>query len=243
MDWDVWIVDWQFLASWLGFLPPYVQLPPSTLVNAKIAGYQTASFFADNYQYQHYHLIAHSAGSNLIDTMAEQLRTLTSQSQQQPQLKIHETFLDPYNFPPLPTIFVDPSRHLSFYGKSADWVDSYVDTRRLFAEVEDPEKELLLEQLDTTDLHLRNGFNVDVTPESAGCSSIYPWYALCRHARPYLFYLRSIDPAYPADPADTIENTGDMGFLLSMEGGSNMNMLSVAKDQECRMDDTGNCGR
>jgi len=109
-SWDVWVIDWRSMAGWQA-----LYAPPVAWVNAANAGYQTAAFFLDNYNYEHYHLIAHSAGSNLIDTATNVLS---------PFATIHETFLDAYHPSPLRVAFsTSISRHISNYGENANWVE------------------------------------------------------------------------------------------------------------------------
>ena len=45
----------------------------------------------------------------------------------------------------------------------------------------------------------------------------------------------------PYKGVDPVLKTGQMGFLLSKEAGNSMNILNIAKDAACRMDDSGNC--
>ena len=85
----------------------------------------------------------------------------------------------------------------------------------------------IIDTLDTTDLHLTNGYNIDVTPAGDDDCGL-----ICRHSRPYRFYLKSIqEDAYdPYKGVDPVLKTGQMGFLLSKEAGNSMNLLNIAKD-------------
>ncbi len=211
--WDVWTTDWRTMAFATSLLPP------NAYVNAGIVGPQIGNLLK-NFHYQYYHLIAHSAGSNLIQTATSVLA---------PFATIHETFLDAFD--PFALLPASDHRHISeYYGTLATYVDNYVDTRTL-----------LEGHLDTTDLHLANGYNIDVTPAGDGCGALG---ISCRHGRPYRFYLKSISENTYNDPykdVDPVDKTGQMGFALSMEAGNSMNLLKNDKDAECRMDDSGNC--
>jgi hypothetical protein len=140
--WDVWVVDWRdragFLEPRVGLLgrPKIVQGPRDVVQQAAVIGEQLAGrLVAKNYE--HVHLVAHSAGSNLIQSATDRLKRIV------PGMKIHETFLDAYD--PWP---------LSRYGRKADWADNYVDTRSLIGWI----------GYDGTKWLLDNAFNVNVTP-------------------------------------------------------------------------------
>ncbi len=66
------------------------------------------------------HLIAHSAGSGLIQYAAKWIKTNS------PTTIVHTTFLDPY----LDTSACDPARNLThnFLGISSDWSDNYISS-------------------------------------------------------------------------------------------------------------------
>ncbi|MFC1776445.1 hypothetical protein ACFL3I_03780 [Pseudomonadota bacterium] len=231
-EWDVWIVDWTILAI-------DTLLPPTTQMNAAYEGKKVAKYFLNAHDYEHYHLIGHSAGSQLIDSAAKILA---------PFATIHETFLDAYDFRAIvPPVLVDITRHISDYGKNADWVDNYVDTRPVCDEgvFEDGSViDLFCKVVDQTDLHLTFGFNVDVTPTSDDCESLgYIDEFVCRHGRPYRFYSKSINNANTGTfkNRDPIMATENMGFPRSMETGSNMRDLEYGKNLECRMQSDGSC--
>lgn len=199
--WDVWIADWTTLAI-AGLLPQQVWM------NASVVGSQVATYFSNNHkQYKHYHLIAHSAGSHLIDKAASRLTSSGA--------TVHETFLDPYD----PSAFANPTfagRHVgSSYGKNATWAENYVDTRLVG---------VALTNTDFTDLRLGYGFNVNVTPTHDGCEDTFTISSICSHSRPYRFYGMSIDSLFVGDAsfkaADPITTaTGGLGFVLSAESG------------------------
>ena len=223
--WDVWAVDWSTKAA---------GLPLEAWFKANAVGRDMASYFRQEYpQYRHFHLIAHSAGSNLINSAMLPLRSAGA--------TVQATFLDAYDpgaFPPPPGLPYF-GRHVSEYGKVANWVDNYVDTRPLGINFDGSG----LLNLDRTDLHLSAGFNIDVTPFADGCNSLgFVDANVCRHGRPYRLYGTSVSDSYSDLPVDPIVQTGVVGFALSLEAGSSMNVLSAGKNQECRMRDDGSCG-
>ena len=111
-DWDVWVVDWRDSAV-APLLADWWTLATLVYANASIWGEQFGYHLTRLAQpYEKLHLIAHSAGSNLIDIAAGVVKA------HHPTTVIHETFLDPYN-----PWWVAGSR----YGEHATWSDSYVD--------------------------------------------------------------------------------------------------------------------
>jgi len=192
--WDVWTADWSTTAF---LLSPF---PRDAYVHAVNIGRSVADYFLTNHNYAYFHLIAHSAGSNLIEAAASRLKN---------SAQIHETFLDAF----------DPSDALSHYGENAEWADNYVDTRPLFYGAEDH-----------TDLILNHAHNVDVTPATDGCNSIRVIDGTCRHSRPYRFYGLSISQGYIGNmtyaKVDPIAGTGGLGYLLSLEQGKTLDELN-----------------
>jgi len=235
--WHVWILDWKGQA----YAPSFPEaLPWSAWANAESVGIELGLKLGLLSSYQHYHLIAHSAGSRVIDKATEVLGSNPD---------IHLTFLDAFD----PSASMSPSsllRHESNYGENADWVDNYVDTRLLGFEVlavtppdDIPEVLVKLEQLDTSDLLLPNGFNIDVNGNSLNPTCLTD----CRHSRPYRFYGKSLNLGFADDPLDPIPSAGAppsvgvMGFPRSLEGGSSMNALESSKGRECRMQGDTTC--
>jgi len=240
-DWDVWVVDWSTRAS-------ISKMPPIAWRNAGDIGLQLGEYFNEHFgqQYEHYHLIAHSAGSNLIDVAGIVLSTNAT---------VHETFFDAYHPNPLSIpITTNITRHVSDkYGEHADWVDNYVDTRNIIPTSEIKTNPLWLAAislLDSTDLHLTNGFNIDVTPiDGSGCSLLdglnFIQEIFCEHSRPGWFYGESIieETPFPHIYTDNepLVNPGSMGFGLSKESQNNMSFLEVSKNQECHSQTDGSC--
>lgn len=221
--WDVWVNDWSTNA-----ISP-AAFPSVIWVNAATIGYQTATYFLQQHpQYKHFHLIAHSAGSNLIDTATPLLKSAGA--------TVHATFLDAYD----PRALLHPTltRHISTYGKDADWADNYVDTRPLSGDIYGTGLDF---NLDTTDLHLQYGYNIDVTPpsDSDGCEDVTGPNFVCRHSRPYRFYGKSVIPGFlendPSEIGDPVVSTVGMGYPLSEESGRTVSELAAQyrKNEGC----------
>jgi hypothetical protein len=219
-NWDVWVLDWRSKAD-TGIINPM-----GAYVNAIDVGQTLASILKVK-NYSHVHLVAHSAGANLIDFATIYLK-LWMTKEKRPVLEVHDTFLDAY----------DPVSDASRYGKQADWTDNYVDTRSVAD---------LFYGLDGTKLFLQNGYNIDVTPTSVidNCTQFLPpdlWG--CRHNRPYRFYGLSIDSSFVGDaPSAGIDRipangTGGMGYPLSLENGRALSTLNSVypKGTRCVMD-------
>ncbi|MCU0785595.1 MAG: DNRLRE domain-containing protein [Verrucomicrobia bacterium] len=84
--------------------------PGFALINARIQGGVYAKELAQQ-NWQHVHLIGHSAGSAFVEAAAKKFKELS------PSTVVHSTFLDPYlSFFQVGT---------SVYGANADWADCY----------------------------------------------------------------------------------------------------------------------
>jgi hypothetical protein len=120
-------------------------------------------------QYDYIHFIAHSAGSNLIQTAVDTIHEDTSQPKKP---EIHSTFLDAY----------EPNGNISRYGPYSKWAEHYVDMRESPVQSE-------FEILDDTYFLLQNAFNFDVTdldPDGKLDTVIQA------HAWPYQFYQETV---------------------------------------------------
>jgi PKD repeat protein len=200
--WDVWALDWSKGAA--------TELPQSAWTNALRIGENVAYLLAKQH-YDHIHLIAHSAGANVIENAALWLPLLELNV-----TTVHETFLDPY----------DPSFDATFYGSSADWSDNYVDTRPAFY------------ILDGTKLFLTHAYTVDVTPPSDlnGCHALGSnlEYFECNHSRPYRFYGTTVatdgvfDPGESYTTYDPVPRIPSLGYSLSVEAGTSLDALRSA---------------
>jgi uncharacterized repeat protein (TIGR03803 family) len=159
--------DWQIVSySWID--QAWTQLPDDALLNAKYLGIQLGQQFAAR-GYQNVHLIAHSAASELIQEIANQLKS----SPNPPTIQL--TFLDPYV-----GAFLEEQ---NVYGENADWSDCYF--------VQDGSGQF-------TSGNLTLAFNVDVSwVDPAHTAAFYIGFgrgeaALSSHGYPYEFYIQSI---------------------------------------------------
>ena len=101
-DWSVWIADWH-AGSLTG---PFPNLAYNHALN--VVGPQLGGKIAEG-NYDHVHLIAHSAGSAAISMASEYVKAMS------PDTRVHTTFLDPYV----------PLGARDFYGNAAEWADNY----------------------------------------------------------------------------------------------------------------------
>ncbi|MHB1141399.1 MAG: Lcl C-terminal domain-containing protein [Sulfuricaulis sp.] len=203
-DWDIYTYDWGDAAK---------GLPWNAYARAQDHGMKLANFLAQNKNYKNIHLLAHSAGSNLIEALAGQIKNLNANSNSQPF--IHLTFFDAYD----PT---DPDiQGLSFYGKSGDWSEHYVD-RRVVG----------IEPNDDTDRDLPNAFNFDVTNLDP---TPYPVTSENHHRWPYEWYLCTINLVFDYSAIGLycteqegnvivvpsyLANTLHLGFATALESGN-----------------------
>lgn len=143
--------------------------PLSAAAYAKMHGQKVAIAIDEMTNLKFIHFIAHSAGSNLINT-ATLLTEIFDSS-----IITHNTYLDAYH--------PDPN-NLKAFGAHADWADYYFDTRPLDYFITWP----IGEVLDTTDIPYLTTVNFDVTkldPEGLELPSSF-------HAWPYKFYQNTI---------------------------------------------------
>ena len=115
-DWAVCTFDWRKSAE---------GLPQSAYLEAETQGEYLGQFLVAH-QYDSIHFIAHSAGSNLIQTAADWIQPRS------PGTKIHLTFLDAYQ--PAGAAFsdygLDPRNRNDSYTIHSDWwAEQYVDMR------------------------------------------------------------------------------------------------------------------
>jgi ASPIC and UnbV/FG-GAP-like repeat/Putative metal-binding motif/PKD domain len=138
-NWDVCAFDWSTEASVILSPSPVIAYNRAEAIGERL-GYQLL-----NSNYNHIHLIAHSAGSNLIQTAVETLRGWNADLYNP---SIQTTFLDAYYDPN-----DDPS-----YGHRSNWSDNYVDTRTLAIP-----GSAFADFVDTTDTLYEESYNKDVT--------------------------------------------------------------------------------
>lgn len=107
-SWDLCVLDWKQL----GDLGSATIAPWNAYANAPAVAAAVAGPLRDRYRYVH--LVAHSAGSLVIELLTRSLKVAPAGSAP----IIHATYLDAY----------EPGSGIR-YGCSADWAESYVDTR------------------------------------------------------------------------------------------------------------------
>jgi hypothetical protein len=183
-NWDFKYLDWWAKA--------FTNLPATAFSNGGNVADQVYAQIKNTYS--HVHLIAHSAGSNVIDELTKQLVAESVRP------TVQETFLDAYN----------PNGNKNDFGCKADWAESYVDMR--------PAVSNWLNPIGNTNLTLTGALNIDVTatketnwPPGAISLNGSPPLSLemiAYHAWPYEWYSETI----AANPAQ-------YGFALSLESG------------------------
>lgn len=103
-NWEVRPLDWSRVSG--------AAFPQLVLFEGEIGGLLYGSQLGQQQQWKNVHLIAHSAGAGVIESIA-----LALKSSPNPPLIIQETFLDPY------TGWLREG--VDDYGSSADWADDY----------------------------------------------------------------------------------------------------------------------
>ncbi len=211
-EWDVFVLDWRSKAN--------LNLSDSTwsydayAEAFSIGEHLGNALVAKNYQ--HLHLIAHSAGSNLIDSAKFKLLYQT------PKPTVHMTFFDAYD----PFAQDRCNGQLSRYGMGADWVDNYVDTRSIVPGIQDKTK-----------LFMPYAYNVDVTAWDTDSKDVHGW--------PYEFYSNYTfqNMTYPLGFQLSLENNNfpptnrDAGSACILpEQKSNTTLVCQSIQQVCRMD-------
>ncbi len=182
-EWDVVPYHWTSAATH--------RFPAPAARRASEIGQRVGEFYANLAGYSRYHLIGHSAGSWLIEAIADRV--------QGPGVTIHTTFLDSY---------VDWRHAPSHLGDTSTWSEQYVDG---FA-APDPSQPFWV---DRTDNHLDYAYNLVLTGLS---SSIDP---VERHAFPWNWYLASTKaPDSPASAGWGFARSQEMGSLPTHGGVS-----------------------
>ena len=208
--WDVYYVDWPEAAGNgcpvfginISCLPPW-----NAYVNAGPLGVSLGKFLLSK-NYDHIHLIGHSAGSNLIESAATFARPRGGK-----QPIIHSTFLDAYH----------PFPELVNYGMSANWAEQYVDKRDSFSSA------IGLGSLANTNMKLPSAFNFVIDALDKPPTSINPCTSIvCAHAWPYNWYRKTVDKS-----SDWL-----YGFAASVEyrGGSvPEHQTTLRRGDECAL--------
>jgi hypothetical protein len=156
-NWDVGYVDWISRA--------WTVKPSTAFANAEEASVQIYEQVKGKYKYVH--LIAHSAGSRLVDDLVTRFKLESTPP------TVHETLLDAYN----------PNGNINEFGCQANWAESYVDMRS-------PD---FVDSLWNTNLTLTGALNIDVTAadptQTSGVTDIQRV-----HAWPYNWYAGTVIP-------------------------------------------------
>ena len=221
-DWDIYTYDWSQDSAYpknvkacaVGFgsfwSSNQANCPWTTLAPAASDGIQAANnllqqMTSQGKQYQHVHLIAHSAGSNLIESLARQLK-YRCMKDKRPCPLIHSTFLDAYD----PT----PGQGLD-YGSNADWAEQYVDKTPF----------LFPNPLWPTDLNLKNAVNFDITGVGGtNFFTLVPFDVLVAglqsHNWPYVWYACTVFPGnVSCHYSYTSGDLAKIGFQMTLESG------------------------
>jgi Abnormal spindle-like microcephaly-assoc'd, ASPM-SPD-2-Hydin/Galactose oxidase, central domain/Bacterial TSP3 repeat len=213
-NWDICTYDWEKDAS----IPVIGGIPPLGAEKAfRKAGEHGQKLGYDIFHngYDHVHFIAHSAGSNVLQTAVESIVTWYNYYQLQsgptgfcgalpipPQCflakpTIHSTFLDAY----VAEIMYKPGagkRHAADrYGLNAQWAEHYVSKTIIG---------------DDTDAILTKAFNFDVTDLISNLLDKLNY--LANHEWPHVWYDKTIDGIDP----NGISALG-FGFPMSLEDG------------------------
>ena len=251
-DWDISTYDWRDDAQFVKF-----NLTEAKLIDAQVA-WRNAGLHGTNLGYElfrkgysHIHFIAHSAGSNLLQSAVEKIveeysRIYSSSTSAcnslpipdecfLPLPTIHSTFLDAY----VPEVLLFKSDEKKYgidrYGKHATWAEHYVDKGTIG---------------DSTDLILSAAFNFDVTqldPTDDSKLDIISR-SIHRHSWPHIWYSQTIDES---DTPDFVSQLG-FGFSKSLENGgtlpSHQSKAGIQRyhprGEECNLKTEANtCGR
>jgi len=121
-NWDVWVIDWRSGAA-TGLFNPVLAFN-----NAFREG-QAASQRIFPLNYRHLHLIAHSAGANLISSIAGHLRLAVAAQSGAESPFMHLSFLDAYH--PNAIALNNDDRSYSTLGENADLIDNYIKPKIL----------------------------------------------------------------------------------------------------------------
>jgi hypothetical protein len=189
--WRVVAFNWKPVAA--------VASPWTALSRAGPLGEKVGKVLTDNaVKYDLVHLIAHSAGANLVHELGHQLRRIDAVNP-----KIHSTFLDAF--------CGHPDR--CDYGYWSDWADSYFDANQV-----------IVSEGTETRRQLCNAANFEVTATypNADAGRFDDWISAARHAWPYKCYVNSASQGGPIDDAFNVGCMGNLpgsiGFGLSYLG-------------------------
>jgi hypothetical protein len=177
-DTDIFVIDWSKDAFSTANLP--LSAPWTAVRQGRENGVAAAVPFADK-NYAHIHLIGHSAGTALLDSLSTTLKELNTATVQ------HFTLFDAYD-PDAKSAYniVDGTDMLfSQYAQDADYVDNYIDARPIFSAPLESDNNLFL---DKTYNLLSNGYNVRVDNSDSDSDTLISFE---HHSWPQTLYINS----------------------------------------------------
>ena len=201
-NWEVRTLDWTTVSQ--------ATEPDVVSLAGIVGGHLYGSQLAQQRNWKHVHLIAHSAGSSVIEAIASELKAAN------PSVIIHETFLDPY--------LGSLHQLQSYFGYSSDWLDNYFAANglSLWTNAKLPHANNVdVSWLDSADItYVTNYWSpsgmADTTPATIYEQQIpvgVQAYVSSSHGWPHDFYQATITGG--------LANTSGYGFPLSEEDGWN----------------------
>ena len=205
-EWHVYAYDWRKKAATKNIL--LLPDPILAYTEAFDQGEHLGEILSQK-GYSHIHMLAHSAGANLINTAKTYLKIAD------PDVNIHLSFFDAYD----PFAQLRCGEQISNYGQGADYVDNYFDSRTLDT--------LFIGKLDGTKLNMPYAYNIDVTKWDRRDEPLPPAAVLFRHEWPYLYY----------KDLTFLPMTYDLGYQLSLENGTNYPPVGRDHGTKCILSD------
>jgi hypothetical protein len=201
-NWEVRTLDWTAVSQ--------ATEPDVVSLAGIVGGHLYGSQLAQQRTWKHVHLIAHSAGSSVIEAIASELKAANS------SVIIHETFLDPY--------LGSLHQLQSYFGYSSDWSDNYFAANglSLWTNAKLPHAHNVdVSWLDTADISYVTNYSspsgmADTTPATIYEQQVpvgVQAYVFSSHGWPIAFYQASVTNGPP--------NAAGYGFPLSEEIGWN----------------------
>jgi streptogramin lyase len=191
-NWDVYVFDW-IASAWTSMPQEAFRHTEDVASQAykEVKARETL-----NGEYKHVHLVAHSAGSKVVDVLAQTFKLQASPP------TVQETFLDAYY----------PGGNHNTYGCMADWAESYVDMRPAAAPPGSIQmllgpnaingEDAILQDIYYTNLTLSGALNIDVTQladPSWPPTSFEPGFTVdemkADHEWPVTWYASTVAPA------------------------------------------------
>ena len=182
-DTCVFVYDWRDEAG-TGFLGPSL-----AWIRARTEGVILSQLLEDMPDLEYVHFIAHSAGSNLIQSAIRRLR------KERDDIVTMGTFLDSFH----------PTGNSSYYGRDANWSEQYVDRRASVLIIDD----YIVDLLDRTDILFENATNFaveDRDPDERADNDFR-----LAHGWPIVFYKNSVSSASECVGFNLSFESGNMG--------------------------------